>query len=106
MDGVRKRLWETRIREQENSGLSIIAWCSQNKITKQSFYYWRKRVGQEAGASTQPVFAEMELRHLPVNVLPQTIPGLSITWEDLHVTVSCPDDIKLAVQLIQQLKML
>lgn len=96
MADVKKQFWEARIREQENNGLSIIAWCSQNKITKQSFYYWRKRVGQGIGTSTLPVFAEMEIRHLPTQAPLQTAPGLSATWGNLHFTVSGPDDIQLA----------
>lgn len=106
MDDMKKRLWEARIREQGNSGLSIVAWCSQNKITKQSFYYWRKRVEQETGTLALPVFAEMEIRHQPTQAPIQTAPGLSVTWENLHFTVSCARDIQLAAQLIWQLKML
>ena len=36
--------WETKIRQQRESGLSIEQWCRQNQITPCSFYYWRDRL--------------------------------------------------------------
>lgn len=36
--------WETKIRLQRESGLSIERWCRQNQSTPCSFYYWRDRL--------------------------------------------------------------
>lgn len=106
MEESNRRLWEERIREQENSGLTIIAWCSQHKIAKQSYYYWRKKLKQEPCASALSVFAEPELKQPAADSPHQAPSGLSITWENAHFTISDSDDIQLAVQFIRQLKML
>lgn len=39
-----KAQWENHIREQRQSGLSIVAWCSQNCIAPYKFYYWRDKI--------------------------------------------------------------
>jgi hypothetical protein len=40
-----KRLeWETRLRQQKESGLPVGRWCRENQITSTSFYYWKNRL--------------------------------------------------------------
>jgi hypothetical protein len=35
-----KRLeWETKLRQQKESGLSVDRWCRENQVTSTSFYY-------------------------------------------------------------------
>ena len=36
--------WETKIREQRESGLSIHRWCRQNQVTSCAFHYWKNRL--------------------------------------------------------------
>lgn len=40
----KRQLWEARFKEQSDSGMSIDAWCSQNQISKHTFYYWKQRI--------------------------------------------------------------
>jgi len=40
----KKQDWEIKVREQEESGLSINEWCRQNQITKASFHYWKEKL--------------------------------------------------------------
>lgn len=42
--GTRDEDWRTRISAQERSGISVKQFCKQQGVTKQSFYYWRKRL--------------------------------------------------------------
>lgn len=35
--------WKERVSNQRDSGLSIAAWCRQNNIATQTFYYWRDK---------------------------------------------------------------
>jgi hypothetical protein len=40
-----KRLeWETKLRQQKESGLSVDRWCRENQVTSTSFYYWKERL--------------------------------------------------------------
>ena len=35
-----KRLeWETKLRQQKESGLSVDRWCRENQVTSTAFYY-------------------------------------------------------------------
>src|SRR5665647_909578 len=49
-----KDLWERRLAEYEISGKSIAAWCGEQSIRVNQFYYWRKklRLGQAAKDQT------------------------------------------------------
>ena len=40
----KKLEWETKIRQQRESGLSIEQWCRQNQTSSCSFYYWKDRL--------------------------------------------------------------
>lgn len=40
----KKQEWETKIGEQQESGLSINEWCLQNQVTKASFHYWKEKL--------------------------------------------------------------
>ena len=40
-----KREWEERVRQQKESGQSMLKWCSEQQINYESMLYWRKRFG-------------------------------------------------------------
>ena len=39
-----RSFWENRLEKQAKSGKSISAWCLENKISRSSFHYWKKRL--------------------------------------------------------------
>ena len=54
-----KRLeWETRLRQQKESGLSIERWCRENQITSTAFHYWKDRLFPKPSI-TQSSFTEL-----------------------------------------------
>ena len=53
--------WKTKIQEQQESGLSINEWCSQNQITKGSFHYWKIQLFPDAK------LARSDFTELPAN---------------------------------------
>jgi hypothetical protein len=54
-----KRLeWETKLRQQKESGLSVDRWCRENQVTSTSFYYWKERLYPKQ-LITQSSFAEL-----------------------------------------------
>ena len=39
--------WKSIFKQQQNSGLSIIQFCRDNKVNTSTFYAWRKRLSGE-----------------------------------------------------------
>lgn len=44
---ARHNFWRQFIAQQQQSGLSVAAYCQQQGTTEQSFYSWRKRLAQQ-----------------------------------------------------------
>jgi hypothetical protein len=42
--------WQSIFEQQQNSGLSIIKFCRDNKVNTSTFYAWRKRLSGETVA--------------------------------------------------------
>ena len=66
-----RTLWERLLREQRASGKTIRAWCQEQKVGENRFYYWRKKL-QPAKANNSQV------QWLPLETA-QTKPGTAIT---------------------------
>ena len=45
---VRLSEWRSLIIQRSKSGQSIRAWCEENGFTEQQYYYWLRRVRNEA----------------------------------------------------------
>lgn len=101
MAGVRNpgklSVWQERFRRFEGSGLSVGRFCIQEDVSAASFYYWRKKLGQESSPRTSsrkaPAFR-------PVTVAPAVLgmavalPGgtrIEVAGENLDVirTIVC-----------------
>ena len=37
-------LWEQRIKEVKNSGMTIKEWCEKNGISKHKYSYWKHKI--------------------------------------------------------------
>ena len=70
--------WSALVKEQSESGLGVRAWCSQNNISKDTFYYWKRKVRQELIDSTTPDI---------VQVLPATPSANPINTESVNSPV-------------------
>jgi hypothetical protein len=44
MDPEKRQLWEERIKNQNDSGLSIRRWCIEQQIEPRHYYYWKNRL--------------------------------------------------------------
>ena len=45
--------WRRLIHEQQESGQSVRAWCRQNGIRENSYYYWLRIIREEALRETE-----------------------------------------------------
>jgi hypothetical protein len=63
----RRILWEKRLAEYEASGQTPVAWCNENSIRKNQFYYWRRKLRGSQAEIEKPI------RWLPLNVGPTLV---------------------------------
>jgi hypothetical protein len=54
------RSWKKRIAAQRRSGLSALAFCTQEGVSPKSFYAWRRRLQKEKDVRP-PLFVPIEL---------------------------------------------
>ena len=50
---TRMNKWRRLIRERQESGQSVRAWCRQNEIRENSYYYWLRIIQEEALRETE-----------------------------------------------------
>jgi hypothetical protein len=43
-DPARRGIWSERLRRYANSGSTIAAFCERERVSIQSFYYWRRKL--------------------------------------------------------------
>lgn len=99
-------LWKKRIADRKDSGLKVTDWCEKNGLSKDSYYYWLKRieVATQKADAPMPVFIEVE----PTYITPRqtVISDLQIKWIDINLTINNSDSAKLAAEFISQLQKL
>lgn len=98
-----RSLWEQRLAEHESSGKTIKAWCQEQSLRENQFYYWRKKLRMERVEKGQPV------RWLSINIADAkkaTITPDSITVHVDQVTIEIKKgfDQSLFREIIQVLK--
>ena len=52
-------LWEQRIKERGQDGLTVAEWCQNNGTTKYQYYYWYRRIHGEQKPDKEVVFADV-----------------------------------------------
>jgi len=57
---VRSQQWLQMIRDQKESGLSIQAWCRENNISENCFYYRQRCLRRCAGQALAGQFVEIQ----------------------------------------------
>ena len=59
MNKQNQKLWEDRIKDYENSGLTMNAWCEKNNIKIHQLHYWRRKFKN---------FKQEKLQLVPLNL--------------------------------------
>lgn len=52
-------LWEQRIKERVQSGLTILEWCKKNEISKHQYNYWNHLVREKQKSDEGAVFTDI-----------------------------------------------
>ena len=97
-------LWKNRIQDRKLSGLKVNDWCKQNDISRHAYYYWYRKL-KHIKEEQDHVFAEV-LRE-PAPMIPAekvTDSKLLIVWKDFSITVTNPNAIPMAAELLYRLE--
>jgi hypothetical protein len=98
-----RALWMDRLARFPASGLTVAQFCAIEAVSQHSFYFWKRRLAEEARATTpQDPSRDRGPRLLPVRLQPTTPavelvlttgvvlrlpPGCDLTWVRSLVTV-------------------
>jgi hypothetical protein len=52
-------LWDQRIKERIQSGMTITDWCNKNGISKDKYNYWNKCISVKRKAGEEIAFADV-----------------------------------------------
>jgi len=52
-------LWEQRIHERTESGMSVSEWCKNNEISKSIYHYWNHKLSKKQKPDNEVSFAEI-----------------------------------------------
>ena len=47
-------LWQERIRECRNSGMTVTDWCAKEGLSDKTYYYWLRKLKRLQEAEAQP----------------------------------------------------
>ena len=59
--------WASRFADQQASGLTVAEWCRQNEISRDSYFYWKRKLKDELITQALP------------EIVPLVLPDVSAT---------------------------
>jgi len=80
-----QKLWEHRISDWEQSGMSQRKYCTQNDISYSTFNYWRRKSSPKIKQ-----FAEVKIKDSII--------------DNSNITINLPNGIQLSVKQLNNLK--
>lgn len=75
-------IWEQRISQRNQSGMSIASWCKANGIKKGTYQYWNKKLNKNLTINNETEFADVS------SIISSTAPPYKVT------EISKKDDFK------------
>lgn len=73
--------WTKIIQDRMQSGLSVVEYCRQNKLSRDAYFYWAKIIKEQALKNLpEPRFVEMPAA-VPAQGTPYALPGISSSSE-------------------------
>lgn len=108
---MRLAQWTPIIQECRASRISVRKWCSQNQVNEKQFYYWQRRIRQEAHASlvkkeeTSLMFAPLPAASSSESLSSQV--AVTFHYGDLKIEISnhaCQPLLSLVGQVLSHVK--
>ena len=53
--------WASRFADQQASGLTVAEWCRQNEISRDSYFYWKRKLKDELITQALPEIVPLNL---------------------------------------------
>ena len=91
----RLKQWTQIVQNCQTSGMTVVAWCSQNNVNIKSYYYWLRRIRSLACESGALATRSNEHAIVPVS-LKQTKTPAAITIHLPSISVDIHDGVSLA----------
>ena len=86
------QLWDQRIRERVQNGMTIGEWCEKNGVSKHRYKYWNQRVRKSQKKGEETIFADITSIISSVDTVsqnPVVISDFQIFFKSFHVSVPC-----------------
>jgi len=61
IDQAKLASWASMFSDQKTSGLSVAEWCLQNNISKNKFFYWKRKLKDEVITSSLPDIVQLSM---------------------------------------------
>ncbi len=99
-DIVKKRLWQSRIEECQNSSMSAKQWCYEDQVAYSTYLYWVKKFRLEAVSEQKvllanPVFAQLPSEQDILNTSQKMDAPVSMPLGTIRIEISssCPQNL-------------
>lgn len=93
---VKAQEWRRRLRRFEVSDLTVARFCSRERVTVSSFWYWRRKCAEVGGPSEQS-----EAAFAPVDVIGgRSVPLRFPSGAVLEIPEDCPTLVRLAIETL------
>jgi len=60
--------WTPIIKECHASGMTVKAWCLENKVNEKQFFYWQRKIREEICASVETTVKEQPTVFVPFQI--------------------------------------
>lgn len=99
-------LWRSRIQSRKLSGLKVNDWCEQNSISRHAYYYWNRKLKNIKEEEQENTFSEVLMKEASAVPMKKEVakPEMLITWKDFSITVTDPQAITMAAELLHRLE--
>ncbi|MBR3607026.1 MAG: hypothetical protein IKL51_05580 [Lachnospiraceae bacterium] len=95
-------LWKQRIEEQKNSGMGIREWCEAKQLSKDAYYYWRKKIQKISVSPTDRIsFMKLPMPKEKEKLTDKR--GLTLQWKEFTLSVTESSCIPLLTELMKGL---
>jgi hypothetical protein len=93
-DVQKRRAWEVRFGRFRASGLTVVRFCEQERVSAHTFYYWAKRVGWGLARTPSSTSGSVSRRGRQSAKDTPTAAGIS---SDALVRFDCDTGVKVSV---------
>lgn len=100
--------WAPIIKECKNSGMTAKAWCLDNDIDPQKFYYWQRQLTKEISSTmvtTSPRISSPSFIEIPnqESEVIENSPDIEITIGSSHLQIKNSANIHLVTEILKVL---